>query len=361
MPLVSSQFTVCKEVQLAPAHPAVSALPHVSWLSCCRAVSISPSPGFTPPPPASNNSNAGELTDACRHCSLRVHDLHRRVLSLLVVVRAAASAAECNMQQEKSCHYCTFIIGQDPKQTCSPNCTGWFLLAGAIIGGILGTLAALTLLAGIAALIAWCRRRRIRKNNPFSDASAKKQPQQQPHQRPAWLEKLPGFGKKHPQDGVIVYKNPVYAPKGSPGPRPGPGPYANGRAGPHGGPGGPGPYANARSGPGGPGGPGPYVSGTPGYHRSLSDPGGAGGQFYGYPAQGSAGRSGSRGGQIPPAAYGPPAVVPGGPGRGAAAFGYGADELQDCLKDLKYVVTNRLLPAVDNASLITGEQGVPCS
>lgn len=207
-----------------------------------------------------------------------------------------------------------------------------FCCAGAIIGGILGTLAALTLLTGIACLIACCRRRRLRnsKNNPFSDDNIKKQqqqrqgPHQHPHHRPAWLNKLPGFSKKQPPA-------PAYAPRGPPAPRPGP------------------PY-----GPNGPTVPGPYTNGSQNYSRSAS--GRSGGQFYGISPQGPpTGSFNSSRGPIPLAAYGPPSVVAGG--RGGVAYGVGAEELQDGLQDLKYIVSSRLLPAVDNASLITGAVG----
>jgi hypothetical protein len=41
--------------------------------------------------------------------------------------------------------------------------------------------------------------------------------------------------------------------------------------------------------------------------------------------------------------------------RGAMALGFTGDELQGGLSDLKYVITNRLLPAVNTSHLILGE------
>jgi hypothetical protein len=49
------------------------------------------------------------------------------------------------------------------------------------------------------------------------------------------------------------------------------------------------------------------------------------------------------------------ALAGGAAGGAAMAVGFTGDELQGCMKDLKYVMTNRLLPAVDNASLAVGE------
>jgi hypothetical protein len=234
---------------------------------------------------------------------------------------------------------------------------------GAIAGAILGCLAGLTLLVALAGLIAYCRRRRIKKekklkqaNNPFTDTS---RPSPRDQDKRSWLGKFTGKFEKKPAPG------PAHAPRVLPGP--GPAPYANGSGvynrGPSSGPGGP---------LGGPGGP-------------LSGPGGPlGGPVgpVGPDAYGPGSRSGATNGSFnsrstPPALYASRSTPPGaaaaaataavgagvlGAGalsaaasRPAVTIGFTGEELQDGLRDLKHVVTNKLLPAVDNSTMTVGE------
>lgn len=218
-----------------------------------------------------------------------------------------------------------------------------FCAAGAIIGAILGVLAGLTLLVGIAACIVCCRRKRLKASAPGkaspANAFVDARKQQQHNNKPEWIQKLPGLGPKPPTA-------PVYAPRGGSPPH---------KGGPYGGP------------PGGP----PHAGPRPQSFNNRPPPGGS---FNGYPPVSMGNGNGSMNGRAGAPPYGAAAMGAAALGAGAVAVGAGAagrgvrdmrmspgghpagaeEGLQDALKDLKYIVGNRLLPAVDNASLSVG-------
>lgn len=222
------------------------------------------------------------------------------------------------------------------------------------MGGILGALAALVLLVAIAGLIAWNRRRRLRAARgpyaakkppsphkshglPFTLPWKRQQQQQLPRQAsyPAAPGPYkPGGPPPNYYNGSQVYNS--RPPSGLSGPPPPAGPLDAPQNG----------FSNRDA---------SYGSRDASFgHRDASYgsrdvPYSSREASYGNGAAFGAGAAGLG------AAAGVGALMGSGPARQAMTVGYTGDELQEGLKGLKYILTNKLLPAVDNAALSVGE------